>query len=205
MSSTPGAGLTGSLDLVERWAEDEDTRVGSASVRNRHKALMTLARRLGDRSLAEATVGDTEEWLASVGAKRRVRRRAGDAHRGPARPEPPRPRPAPVTPPDWYPTRFLTAGQLDELADPAEAFQLLLLAAYEESGHGWRAATVETADGLPILGDRTCLLCGEPMPCPAFAGVMAAAVAIRDALVGLGVWREVLTDADARHGPLTAQ
>ncbi len=52
--------------LKVRWAEDEDAKVGQATVLRRHKALMALARRLGDRSLAEATVGDIEAWLVTV-------------------------------------------------------------------------------------------------------------------------------------------
>lgn len=89
--------------------------------------------------------------------------------------------------------RFLTAEELDDLADEAAAFEVELLAAYEESGHGWRSE----------LGgeDRICPLCEEASPCPAYTAVMAAVVAIRDALVGLGVWREVLCDREARHSP----
>ena len=93
--------------------------------------------------------------------------------------------------------KFLTAAQLDELADLARAFEIVMLAAYEDSGHGWRAPPGRPPGRL----DRVCISCGEPTPCPVFAGVMAAIVAVRDALVGLGVWEEVLSDADARHAP----
>jgi len=59
-------GLAESLTLVERWAEDEDAKVGPGTVLRRHKALMALARRLGDRTLTEATVGDISAWLVTV-------------------------------------------------------------------------------------------------------------------------------------------
>jgi len=45
------------------------------------------------------------------------------------------------------------------------------------------------------------VLCGEPMPCPTFGEVVKAGAAVRQALVALGVWVEVLHDADARHAP----
>lgn len=65
-SATGSGGIGESLHLVERWEEDEGTRVGPGTVLKRHKALLALARRLGARSLAEATVGDVEGWLATV-------------------------------------------------------------------------------------------------------------------------------------------
>ena len=65
-SATAPGGIGESLGLVERWEDDEGTRVGPGTVLKRHKALMALARRLGARSLAEATVGDVEDWLAAV-------------------------------------------------------------------------------------------------------------------------------------------
>ena len=65
-SATGSGGIGESLSLVERWEEDEGTRVGPGTVLKRHKALTALARRLGARSLAEATLGDVEGWLATV-------------------------------------------------------------------------------------------------------------------------------------------
>jgi len=96
--------------------------------------------------------------------------------------------------------KLLTAAQLDVLVDQADAFQMLLLDAYAASGHGW-ADEVWTEDGLPIRDDRLCVLCREPMVCTTFGEVAQAALAVRKALLALGVWEEVLLDEGARHAP----
>lgn len=98
--------------------------------------------------------------------------------------------------------KYLAAAQLDDLADQAEAFQMVLLDAYDASGHGWAPATGPT-DPCGLLGreDKNCVLCGEPMPCSVVDKALEAGSAIRRALMALGVWEEVLLDADARHSP----
>ncbi len=98
--------------------------------------------------------------------------------------------------------RFLTAAQLDDLADQAEAFQMVLLDAYDASGHGWATAPGPVDEwGLLVREDKNCVLCGEPMPCPVVDKITEAGRAAREALIYLGAWEEVLLDADARHSP----
>ena len=98
--------------------------------------------------------------------------------------------------------KYLTAAQLDDLADQAEAFQMVLIDAYDASGHGWAPATGPVDEsGLLVREDKNCVLCSEAMPCPTFDDVVRAGRAVRRALGALGVWDEVLTDADARHSP----
>jgi len=57
---------------VERWAEDECTKLGPVTVLKYRRALMALARLLGERSLAEATPGDVEAWLAPLAPRTRA-------------------------------------------------------------------------------------------------------------------------------------
>jgi len=61
-----GAGLAGSLELVERWAEHVASQVSPVTLMRYRKVLVALARRLGERSLAEATMVDVDGWLATA-------------------------------------------------------------------------------------------------------------------------------------------
>lgn len=85
--------------------------------------------------------------------------------------------------------KHLTAAQLDDLADQAEAFQMILLDAYDASGHGWVAETGWTDDGLPLREDKNCVLCGEPMPCSVVDKAIEAGSAIRRALMATACGR----------------
>jgi len=122
VSNVPAAGLAESLTLVERWAEDEDAKVGPGTVLRRHKALMALARRLGDRTLAEATVGDIEAWLATVGS--RTRETYATAVRS------------------FY-TWAVVQQEVSPAADPSRVVRCRVVGVFEPSAelmNGWRAS-----------------------------------------------------------------
>ena len=93
--------------------------------------------------------------------------------------------------------KYLTAAQLDDLVGQAEAFQMVLLDAYDASGHGWAPATGPVDEwGLLVREDKNCVLCGEPMPCPVFYKITEA---------GRGVGRRSSPSARASGGRLVEQ